>query len=78
MSQHYFTNQHFRSESESETIVRSERCAYTVWISEGEVSLSGPGVDETSELDNFPDIDSTEDLALIAVLLFENGAWPED
>ena len=78
MSQHYFTNRHYRNEEECEVIVRSDRCAYEVWISEGEISLSGPGVNETAELDSFPDIETSEDLALIAVLMFENGIWPEE
>ena len=82
MSQSYQAARVFSNNNEQEAHVSSARCRYQAWISNGEVSLFGPGVrescDEAEMNPGLSDFDSFEDFAVYIVLLFENGLWPED
>jgi len=82
MSQSYQSARIFSNDREQEAHVQSARCRYQVWISNGEVSLFGPGVrevcDEGEMIPNLDNFDSFEDFAIYIVLLFENGLWPEE
>ena len=51
--------------------VHSHRCLYRVAITQGEVHVIGPGVEETLSIDDLPQNLPYEALALCAVLLFE-------
>lgn len=72
----YNSRELYSGDKEKEFLVSSNRCQYVVWISEDEVSLKGPGVDESTDLEESLEFDSTEDQAIYFVLLFENGLWP--
>lgn len=74
--QSYHAHKLYDSEEEIELLVSSNRCQYKVWISEGEVSLAGPGVDESEDIGADPRFEDVEDFALYIVLMFENGLWP--
>ncbi|MCK5644186.1 MAG: hypothetical protein KAJ19_25530 [Gammaproteobacteria bacterium] len=78
MAQSYTAQKIYSNDKEEEVQVCSARCRYMVWLSDGEVSLFGPGVRETSEGEDYERFDSFEDFAIHTVLLFENGLWPED
>jgi len=56
-------------------LVRTDLCLYRVSITGDEVQVRGPGVNETysAEDDLFP-CDTAEALALLAIILFEQGA----
>lgn len=72
MAQRYESRMIFSSEVEQEIMVTSSRCIYKVWITDNEISIDGPGVDESYYKDNAPDLDG-EDLAIWSILMFENG-----
>lgn len=74
--QSYSAHEVYSSDDEKEFVVTSTRCLYKVWISEGEVSLTGPGVDESEDIGLDPKFDSAEDFAIYIVLMFESGLWP--
>ncbi len=76
--QTYSARQQYTSEDSHEILVSSSRCLYKVWMSDEDIQLLGPGVNETSEADSFPQFDSLEDLAIHIVMLFESGLWPKD
>ena len=68
----------YTSEYESEIRVKSSRCLYVVWVDEDEITLRGPGVEETGSRESFPEFDSIEDLAIVVVIRFENSDWPKE
>ena len=79
MPQSYRASLLFSGERETELQVQSDKCLYYVWLNEEEVSLRGPGVRESSGVDDLPDTNGKlddEDFAILLVLLFENGLWP--
>ncbi len=78
MTQSYTARKVYSNAEERRAFVTSTRCQYTVWLSEDIVSLDGPGVDESSDDEDFDRFDNFEDFALHIVLLFENGLWPEE
>lgn len=78
MSQTYMAQRIYSNDREEEVQVVSARCLYRVWLSDGEISLFGPGVQETSDEEDYEKYDSFEDFAIHVVLLFENGLWPRD
>jgi hypothetical protein len=78
MSQSYHAQRIYNSPRESDVRVTSARCLYSVWFNDGECTVVGPGVQETTPMDSFPKFENDEDAAIYAVLLFENGLWPED
>lgn len=64
-----------KTQEESRVLVSSNRCHYHVWIKEGEISIVGPGVAAEFQAEDYnlsSEIDN-EDLAILAILLFENG-----
>jgi hypothetical protein len=77
MSQTYTAQKLHSSDKEREIQVCSKRCRYLVWINDEDISLFGPGVREKAETFE-QQFESSEDLAIYTVLLFENGLWPED
>lgn len=65
----------FRGEEETEIKVSSSRCFYDIWIKEEEITIKGPGVDETFYPDEstFTLPDDKEDRAIFLIICFENG-----
>ena len=81
MTQRYVATKMFQSDTERELQVQSSKCLYFVWINEEEVTLRGPGVREGSDVESLPKTNGKlddEDFAIMLVLLFENGLWPEE
>ena len=74
--QTYNAMRDYVSEGESRVHVFTSKCQYRIWLTQDEVSLEGPGVQESAE--RVLSFDSLEDEAVYFVLLFENGLWPED
>lgn len=66
----------YKGSKETEIQVISSRCRYTVWFARGVISLRGPGVRETADIEQ--EFDSLEEYAMMIVLLFENNLWPEE
>ena len=77
MSQKYTAHSMFAGENEREVVIESDKCRYWVWINEDEATIRGPGVRETGD---FPETNGKlddEDFAILIIMLFENGLWPE-
>lgn len=53
--------------------VQSKYCFYNVAISDSSVVIAGPGVEEEMDREELPADLSSEGLALIAVIQFEEG-----
>lgn len=75
--QTYSANTTYTGEHEKQISVSSNKCRYQVQINNEELRLIGPGVDESSDYENLPTFDNDEDMAIFAVMLFENGIWLE-
>ena len=71
--QHYTATKIYTGDKEAQINVASNRCVYGVWITDDIVTIVGPGVNERLIIDELPQIDEVEDLAIFAVILFENG-----
>ena len=78
MSQSYSANNFFASEVEAEVLVQSSKCRYHIWITADDVTLVGPGVNETGDFPTMEGKLDNEDFAIFVVMLFENGLWPEE
>ncbi len=78
MTQTYTAHQVFSSDRENEVQIHSSKCQYFIWINEDEATLRGPGVRENGELPKTNGKMDNEDFAILIVLLFENGLWPQE
>ena len=78
--QNYTARIYRKEDDEVEVYVVGIKCAYHVHLNKDNTILRGPGVYEISELDvtDYDDDMPETDLAIIVVLLFENGLWPRD
>ena len=76
MSQRYSASLIFKSETEREIQVASDKCQYWIWLNGESATLRGPGVREQGSFPKTEGKLDDEDFAVLIVLLFENGLWP--
>ncbi len=79
--QKYEANKLLQDDDELQVQVCSKNCRYFISLDKSYVYLHGPGVKLMSEYDGIEQIvgmADPEDIAVLVVLLFENGLWPEE